>query len=141
MKIAVAVENGQVSSHFGHSSSFNFYEIEDGKVISSKSIQSPGKGHGILPEFIAENGASAVLAGGMGEGAVNACAAKKIETIIGVTGDPDDAASKYAKGELKSSESVCDHHHDEGHGSCHSHGDKGHGEKGGHEHGSCCHGK
>ena len=102
MKIAVAVENNQVCGHFGHSPSFSFYEIEDGKIVSVTNIQSPGKGHGILPEFIAENGATAVLVGGMGAGAVSGCQSKGIEVVMGVTGNPDDAASLYAKGELKS---------------------------------------
>lgn len=141
MKIAVAVENNQVCGHFGHSPSFSFYEIEDGKVVSVTNIQSPGKGHGILPEFIAENGATAVLVGGMGAGAVSGCQSKGIEVVMGVTGNPDDAASLYAKGELKSTGSICSHHHDD-----HSHGEGGscshsHSE---HEHshgenGSCSH--
>ncbi len=151
MKVAVAVENDKICGHFGHSPSFTFYEIEDGKVVSSKNIQSPGHGHGILPDFIAENGASAVIAGGMGEGAVKACASKGIEVIIGASGDPDDAVSLYAQGSLKSSDSLCGHHHEESHGSScshHNHSDHEHGsscshsheEKGGnHQHGSCCH--
>ena len=39
MKIAVAVENGMVCGHFGHSPSFSFYEVQDGKIISSENIQ------------------------------------------------------------------------------------------------------
>ena len=41
MKIAVAVENGMVCGHFGHSPSFSFYEVQDGKIISSENIQAP----------------------------------------------------------------------------------------------------
>ncbi len=49
MKIAIAVENGQVCGHFGHSPSFSFYEVEEGNIVSSENIQSPGEGHGIPP--------------------------------------------------------------------------------------------
>ena len=114
MKIAIAVENGQVCGHFGHSPSFSFYEVEDGKIVSSENIQSPGAGHGVLPE---------------GVGAVNGCNARGMQVITGVTGSPDEAALLFAKGELVSSGSVCshhgDHHHGEGH-DCSHHGSCGH---------------
>lgn len=121
MIIAVAVENGNVCHHFGHSPSFSFYEIENGKVVSVKNIQSPGHGHGILPEFIASNGAEVVIAGGMGQGAVNGCESRGMQVITGVQGVADEAAELFAKGELASSGSVCSHHHHgEGHGEGHS---------------------
>lgn len=119
MVIAVAVENGKVCPHFGHSPSFSFYEIENGRVVSEKNIQSPGHGHGILPEFIASNGAKVVIAGGMGQGAVNACSSFGMEIITGIEGDADEAAERYAKGELVSSSSVCSHH-GHNHGESHS---------------------
>lgn len=124
MKIAIAVENGQICGHFGHSPSFSFYEVEDGKIVSSENIQSPGAGHGVLPDFIASNKAKAVIAGGMGAGAVNGCNARGIQVITGITGNPDDAALLFAKGQLVSTGSVCSHH-GEGH-NCSHHGSCGH---------------
>lgn len=124
MKIAVAVENGQVCGHFGHSPSFSFYEVEDGKIVSSENIQSPGAGHGILPDFIASNRAKVIIAGGMGAGAVNGCNARGIQVITGVTGNSDEAALLFAKGQLVSNDSVCSHH-SEGH-NCSHHGSCGH---------------
>lgn len=41
MKIAIAVENGKICGHFGHSPSFSFYEVEDGNIVSSENIKSP----------------------------------------------------------------------------------------------------
>ena len=37
MKIAVAYENGKVFQHFGKTSEFKIYEIEDGNVIDVKN--------------------------------------------------------------------------------------------------------
>lgn len=120
MIIAIAVENGNVCPHFGHSPSFSFFEIEGGKVISEKNIQSPGHGHGILPDFIASNGAVVVIAGGMGQGAVNGCESRGIQVITGVGGAASEAAELFAKGMLVSSGSVCSHHHGEHHEHGHS---------------------
>ena len=120
MIVAVAVENGKVCPHFGHSPSFSFYEINDGKIISEKNIESPGHGHGILPEFIASNGAKVVIAGGMGQGAVHGCASYGIQVVTGVEGNADMAVELYAKGELSPKIETCSchghsHSHNEGH--------------------------
>ena len=106
------------------SPSFSFYEINDGKIISEKNIESPGHGHGILPEFIASYGAKVVIAGGMGQGAVHGCASYGIQVVTGVEGDADMAVELYAKGELSPKIETCSchghsHSHNEGH-SCSS---------------------
>lgn len=124
MIIAVAVENGQVCAHFGHSPSFTFYDIEDGIIKISMNMQSPGEGHGILPEFIASKGAKAVLVGGMGAGAYSACAEKGIQVVTGVTGNPDEAALSFAGGCLSTDGASCSHHG--GTHSCSHHGQCGH---------------
>lgn len=120
MKIAIAVENGKICGHFGHSPSFSFYEVKDGKIVSSENIKSPGAGHGILPDFISSYDAKVVIAGGMGAGAVNGCNAKGMQVITGITGDPDEAALLFVKGELKSTNSVCSHHKEDNHGEGHN---------------------
>ena len=45
MKVAAAYENGEVFQHFGHTTQFKVYEIEDGKVVSSESVETNGQGH------------------------------------------------------------------------------------------------
>ena len=126
MIIAVAVENGQVCAHFGHSPSFTFYDIEDGIIKVSMNMQSPGEGHGILPDFIASKGAKAVLVGGMGAPAQSACTAKGIQVVTGVKGNPDEAALAFAGGCLTSDGASCSHHgEDHGH-NCSHHGQCGH---------------
>ena len=38
MKIAVTYEDGEIFQHFGHTSQFKVYEVEDGTIISSKIV-------------------------------------------------------------------------------------------------------
>ena len=59
MKIAVTYENGEVFQHFGHTETFKIYEVEDGKVVSSRIIESGGSGHGALAGLLAEQGTRA----------------------------------------------------------------------------------
>jgi len=42
MKIAVTYENGEVFQHFGHTEKFKIYTVDNGKVISSETVDTPG---------------------------------------------------------------------------------------------------
>ena len=39
MKIAVTYDNGQVFQHFGKTKEFKLYTVEDGKIVSSESLE------------------------------------------------------------------------------------------------------
>lgn len=114
-RIAIANENGLVSQHFGHCQGFSFFEIEDGVPGKEEYLASPGHRPGYLPEFLEEQGAQVVISGGMGQGAIELFAEKKIKVILGAIGEVKAVAEAYAKGDLESTGSVCtDHmHHDQ----------------------------
>lgn len=44
MKIAVTHENGKVFQHFGHSSQFKIYDVENGEIVGSASSARRGRG-------------------------------------------------------------------------------------------------
>ena len=93
--------------------------MAEAKKIGSIKEELQAATDSMLPDFIASNGAKVVIAGGMGAGAVNGCNARGMQVITGVTGSPDDAALLFAKGELKSTGSVCSHHGEHHHGEGH----------------------
>ncbi|MFU0800143.1 MAG: NifB/NifX family molybdenum-iron cluster-binding protein [Xylanivirga thermophila] len=115
MKIAVASEGKYVSGHFGHCEGFTIYEVEEDKIKNKEFVENPGHRPGFLPVFLKEQGANVIIAGGMGATAQQLFAEREIEVVVGVQGFSDDAASKYIKGELKSTGSVCTEHEHEGH--------------------------
>lgn len=51
MRIAVTYENGDVYQHFGHSSQFKLYEVEDGRIVETHIVDTEGQGHGALASF------------------------------------------------------------------------------------------
>ncbi|HEY5587192.1 MAG TPA: iron-sulfur cluster carrier protein MrpORP [Ruminiclostridium sp.] len=118
MKIAIASEGTNVSSHFGKCENFTIVEIENSQVKSKAIINTEGNQHGLLPTFLASRGVNIVVAGGMGEGARQNLVSNNIEIISGVSGDIDEAISAYMEGSLKSSDVGCSGHE-------HSHGDGG----------------
>ena len=71
MKIAVAAMGHTVAGHFGHCENFIFFDVEDNKIVDEKSVPNPGHRPGFLPNFLADNGAEVIIAGGMGGGAVD----------------------------------------------------------------------
>ena len=128
MKIAVTYENGEVFQHFGHTEQFKIYDVEDGKVVSSKVTGSDGAGHEALADLLAERAIDVLICGGIGPGAVAALESCGIELCAGASGSADEAVEAYLRGELKNTGANCDHHgehHGEGH-SCGHHGDGEH---------------
>ena len=64
MNIAVTYENGQVFQHFGHTQQFKVYQVEDGRVLSSRIEETGESGHGALAGFLKEHGVDTLLCGG-----------------------------------------------------------------------------
>lgn len=122
MKIAIATEGNNVSSHFGKCENFTIVELENSKVINEKVISTVGNQHGLLPGYLKQQGVDVVIAGGMGDGARENLVSSGIEIISGITGNIKDAINNYIKGELRSLNSGCS-----GHGQSHSpdHGGSG----------------
>jgi len=110
MKIAIASEAGQVTEHFGHCKEFSIFEVEDGKVISSQTIDNPGHKPGFLPNYLNDLGVNVIISGGMGSGAISIFNEKNIEVIVGASGKNEDLVESYLVNELKSTGSVCHQH-------------------------------
>lgn len=109
MRIAVAAENGHVSPHFGHCEGFVLLDIMSGKVNARTEITSPEHQPGLLPRFLADQGVTHIIAGGMGPSAADLCGKSGIETIIGAVGPIDEVVRDYLAGTLKLDASACDH--------------------------------
>ena len=144
MRIAVTYENGEIFQHFGHTEQFKVYEVADGKVTNSMVLPTNGSGHGALAGFLQQAGVSALICGGIGGGARTALAEAGIVLYPGVSGNADAAVEALAAGNLAyNPDTVCSHHHEDGH-DCGHHGEDGghcghHGHGEGHQcrHGNC----
>jgi predicted Fe-Mo cluster-binding NifX family protein len=110
MKIAIATDNGSVSQHFGHCEGFTIYEIENGAVKEEEFTPNPGHKPGFLPNFLNDLGVKAIIAGGMGDGAVQIFNEHGIKVITGINGRNDQIVQQYLQGNLVSSGSICHEH-------------------------------
>lgn len=116
MRIAVTFENGNVFQHFGHTSFFKFYDVENGEIISTKILPTLGQGHGALAMFLKINRTDALICGGIGGGAKAALMENGILLFGGVTGSADEAIKALIEDRLDfNSDITCSHHHGEEH--------------------------
>ena len=100
LRVAVASENNMVCGHFGHCETFEVFDTEGDKILSSKSVANPGHRPGFLPNFLHEMGVNTIISGGMGGGAVDIFNEHNIEVILGARGDSEDAVKAYLAGSL-----------------------------------------
>ena len=66
MRVAAAYDNGNVFHHFGMTSEFKFYEIEDGKVVSTEIRDTGGAKHRDIVFFLKDSGVDTLICGGIG---------------------------------------------------------------------------
>ena len=113
MKIAIPTRNNHVDDHFGHCEYYTVISItNDNKVEKSEVLESP-KGCGCKTDIastLQRMGVTTMLAGNMGQGAVNKINASGIRVIRGCSGDIIKVVDDYLNQKLNDSGLVCDHH-------------------------------
>ena len=112
MRVALPCENGRVTMHFGHAPRFMFYDVDAEKkmILRAEEISAPPHEPGALPQWLAQNGAEVVLAGGMGGRAQSLLNQQGITVVVGVPdGDPEQVVEQYLSGELSNGPNLCDH--------------------------------
>jgi len=120
MKIALPARGNQIDGHFGHCEHFKIFTTE-GSVITGEDILNPPAGCGCKSSVVgdlARMGVTVMIAGNMGQGAVNKLEAAGISVIRGIEGEPRAAVDAFIAGKLTDSGKGCDSHahgHDCGH--------------------------
>jgi predicted Fe-Mo cluster-binding NifX family protein len=109
-KIAIPVVNGQLNSHFGHTNQFFVYNVNDKKIINEEILTPPKHEPGVFPAWLASLGVTDVIAGGMGQRAIELFNQNKINVFVGVNiKAPKELISDFISGVLETSDNVCDH--------------------------------
>ena len=112
MKIALPTRDGHIDDHFGHSQHYTIYTVENKEIISVEKLPSPegcGCKSGIAAD-LQQMGVEVMLAGNMGEGALNKLAAHGIKVIRGCKGDIETVIRSYLTGFILDSGISCSHH-------------------------------
>lgn len=132
MKIAIPLEGGRLSSHFGHCERFAFIDIDEKtrQITTKLEVTPPPHEPGQLPPWLANQGATLIIAGGMGGRAKQLLQDAGIGYVLGApTLTAEELVASYLNGTLQGGENACTHHEGEpcqdpthGHGHGHTHG-------------------
>ena len=112
MKIALPSRNEMIDSHFGHCEYFTVFTIENSNIIDQELIPSPA-GCGCkynIASVLAALGVSLMLAGNMGDGAVNVLSQSGIDVIRGCSGNTKEVTLAWLAGNLIDSGDSCYEH-------------------------------
>jgi len=115
VKIALASEekrglDSRLSYHFGRCPYYVFVDVEDGRIKNVEVKKNPYFGShvpGAVPQFIADEGANVIIAGGMGLRALDQFRKLNIQPITGVAGKLRDILHDFLAGKLKQAAEPC----------------------------------
>ena len=109
-RIAIPLEDGVLCSHFGHCQQFAIIEAENNNIISQNFITPPPHEPGLLPGWLAEKGVTDVIAGGMGQRAINLFNRQNINVFVGAQiKNHTELASDLINNRLAAGANYCDH--------------------------------
>ncbi|HEY49709.1 MAG TPA: ATPase [Dehalococcoidia bacterium] len=112
MRYAIPVSQGKLAAHFGHCEHFALFDVDEATntIVHRELVASPGHQPGLLPVWLAEEGVTAVIAGGMGSRAQALFRENRIQVIVGaLSDDPEQIVLTHLQGTLATGENVCDH--------------------------------
>lgn len=130
MKIAIPTEDNHLCSHFGHCEAFTFVEVNpETKEILNIETKIPDDGISCgSANWISEQGANVILAGGMGARPLEIFKRNGVTVISGCPElEIEEIVREYLNSTLITGENSCggEHSHCGGHGEhhhCHHHG-------------------
>ncbi|RLE19560.1 MAG: chromosome partitioning protein ParA [Acidobacteria bacterium] len=111
--IAMPVDaSGILDAHFGHASGFAFFIVDTEKkiIVEAKTLTPPAHEPGVIPSWIAAQGAHVLLTGGLGESARKILVDKGVDVVIGVAADNAAKVAKdYLNDNLNIAGNQCNH--------------------------------
>ncbi len=109
-RIAIPLESGILCSHFGHCEQFAIIDTENNTISSESLITPPPHEPGLLPGWLAEKGVTDVIAGGMGQRAIDLFNLQKINVFVGAQmKSPEELATDLLNNSLSAGANYCDH--------------------------------
>jgi ATP-binding protein involved in chromosome partitioning len=111
MPIAMPLAQGRLPLRFGHCEQFALIDVDKElkQIASRRLVEAPDHQPGLLPRWLHEQGATLIIAGGMGQRAQGLFAEHSISAVRAPTEEPETLVEAYLAGTLRPRDSVCDH--------------------------------
>lgn len=116
MKIAVPTKNNEVDDHFGHCEAYTLFTIGGNKhILNTEKLMAP-KGCGCksnIASILQKESVQVMLAGNMGNGALNVLNRHSIKVYRGCKGNVETLVNNYLEGKIVDSGLSCVAHGDD----------------------------
>lgn len=112
MRIAIPLADGKLCMHFGHCGQFALVDVDEASktIKGTTKLDPPAHEPGVLPRWLHEQGATVIIAGGMGQRAQSLFTQQGIQVVVGAPADePEALVNAFLGGTLVSGQNVCDH--------------------------------
>jgi predicted Fe-Mo cluster-binding NifX family protein len=119
IRVALPIDGGLVSEHFGHAEKFAFFEVDtsSNEITGSSEAAPPPHDEGVIPEWLHREGVSMIITGGLGRKARQLFEEMGIEVVTGApASDPTEVVRLHFDGTLEAGQNTCGHGPEEGHG-------------------------
>jgi predicted Fe-Mo cluster-binding NifX family protein len=109
--IAIPLENGVLCAHFGHCEQFAIVEVENNTIKNIKILDPPEHVPGLYPRWVAQFGVTDVIAGGLGQKAIELFHQQKINVFAGAPiKNPTELVNDFVANRLDLQANYCNHH-------------------------------
>ena len=109
-KIAVPVIKGEVARHFGHCQEFFLYQVDQSEIVGQEALTPPPHQPGIIPKWLHQQDITDVIAGGMGQRAIDIFNELGINVYVGAPSkDAATIVRDFLNGNLETQANLCDH--------------------------------
>jgi Mrp family chromosome partitioning ATPase/predicted Fe-Mo cluster-binding NifX family protein len=110
MKFAIPLASGKLTAHFGHCEEFALIDVNEKQIKNKETLKPPPHEPGLLPKWLHEQGVNVVIAGGMGNRAIQLFGEQNIKVITGAPSLlPEELVNSYLSDSLETGSNVCDH--------------------------------
>ncbi|WP_075590739.1 NifB/NifX family molybdenum-iron cluster-binding protein [Labilibacter marinus] len=122
-KVALPSKGEMIDNHFGHCEKFTIYTLSAKNDVLDTSFYKAPESCGCksdLASELAKEGVEVLLAGGIGQGAINKLKASQIDVFMGFSGETKAVLEQWLKGD-KGTSDICPPHDHEGGQECNHH--------------------
>ena len=112
MRFAIPMAEGQLCMHFGHCEQFALVDVDAAskQITGTQYLTPPPHEPGVIPRWLHEQGATTIIAGGMGMRAQQIFAENGITVVTGApVGSPEALVTAYLQEALVTGANACDH--------------------------------
>jgi len=112
IRVAIPIAAGKLAMHFGHCEEFALVDVdpETKEIKGTQTVSAPDHQPGLLPPWLAEQGVTTIISGGMGSRAQSLFASHKINVVVGASAtEPEALVAAYLQGALTTGDNICDH--------------------------------